>query len=155
MATCTASFRTSRGQLAERNRYALRCRRAPEARKNLSPRRKPWEGRKCDWERRRRETSLSTRLVSPLRGSIEPWPLTHGLRRGLGFFRACGALRNGIAFATFAVPYERFASHDWRLNAVLALIDYGTTSGSLPAVGRAESCTWYECLSEAWTRRSD
>lgn len=50
-------------------------------------------------ERRRRETFESKRLVSPLRGSIETWLLTHGLRRGLRLFRAFGALRNGNGFA--------------------------------------------------------
>ena len=50
-------------------------------------------------ERRRRETFESKRLVSPLRGSIETWLLTHGLRRGRRLFRAFGALRNGNGFA--------------------------------------------------------
>ncbi len=47
--------------------------------------------------RPRRETSLSKRVVSPLRGSIVTRPVTHGLRRGLRFFRACGAFRDRAA----------------------------------------------------------
>src|SRR5580765_4847850 len=95
---------------------------APEARNNLSPRRKPWVGMVSMIEPRRgdrifvvmllisnvfvdaldsrlayTEGAISRLYVWPiflplLRSSIIPRTNTHGLRRGLGFYCASGAL---------------------------------------------------------------
>ncbi len=73
---------------------AVRIRPAPKARKNLSPRRKPWELRMMRRKPRRgdtRKTRAFEGLVSPLRGSIGSNRTTHGLRRGLRLCRAYGA----------------------------------------------------------------
>ena len=53
-------------------------------------------------EPRRGETTASDATVSPLRGSSESNAPSHGLRRGLRFFRASGAL--GIAGVAVPIP---------------------------------------------------
>ena len=89
--------------IAEVRRAGLR--RAPEARKNLSPRREPWDiGRMSIEPRQGRNNALRWRspgLRRPLRGSRLLSRSTHGLRRGLRLFRASGALR----YRTGQVPF--------------------------------------------------
>ena len=104
------------GSTCEATRVSwTRLRKAPQARKSLSPRRKPWED-----HRRRREPRQGRHIVigrprcklcRPCRGSIVLSSQTHGLRRGLGLFRAFGALRkwgmSGSSIARGTDPRQR------------------------------------------------
>ena len=87
-------FSTMRGREEPRG---SRFRKAPQARKSLSPRRKPWECQKKTREPRQGRYIVNARAreccFAPCRGSIGVHPDSHGLRRGLWFFRAFGAFR--------------------------------------------------------------